>query len=192
MHHWAHSQKLGVRARQRRPFRAPPAMDQLTCTRFLWSRSTRLEKRTKESYRWACFFVGAAPRSACFVPRHKQPFMILKVVRARAQVFGVHVCVLPLRLSSFFFLPSLLSFSLSLSLSALVIIFIFVSIIIFISFLHLSSSFLISIFQWSLTLSMFFIFRFIRPNFISFYEVLCNCSVNLASKLTQKPSEKRG
>ena len=34
MHHWAHSQKLGVRARQRRPFRAPPAMDQLTCTRF--------------------------------------------------------------------------------------------------------------------------------------------------------------
>ena len=31
--HWVHSQMLGVRARQRRPFQASLVMDQLTCTR---------------------------------------------------------------------------------------------------------------------------------------------------------------
>ena len=35
VHHWVHEQMLGVRAGQRRPLRAPPVMDQLTCTRFL-------------------------------------------------------------------------------------------------------------------------------------------------------------
>ena len=30
---------LGLRARQRRPFRAPPVMDQLACTRFFWTLS---------------------------------------------------------------------------------------------------------------------------------------------------------
>ena len=43
VHHLVHPQMLGVRARQRRPFRAPLVMDQLTCTRFFFSsRSTRL------------------------------------------------------------------------------------------------------------------------------------------------------
>ena len=36
IHRWVHSQMLGVRARQRLPFRAPPVMDQLTCTRFFF------------------------------------------------------------------------------------------------------------------------------------------------------------
>ena len=39
-----------VCVRQRRPFRAPLVMDQLMCA-FFWSRSTRLETRTKESNR---------------------------------------------------------------------------------------------------------------------------------------------
>ena len=55
---------IGVRARQREAFRALPAMDQLTCTRFFWSRSTRLETRTKGSNRWASYCVGAKPGSA--------------------------------------------------------------------------------------------------------------------------------
>ena len=55
---------LGVRARQRRSFRAPLVMCQLACTHFFWSRSTRLETRTKEFNRSAKFFVGAEPASA--------------------------------------------------------------------------------------------------------------------------------
>ena len=43
--------------RQKRPFRAPLPMDQLTCTRFFWSRSTRLGTRTKEPNNCASFGV---------------------------------------------------------------------------------------------------------------------------------------
>ena len=50
---WFNSHMISVRTRQRRP---PLVMDQLTCTRFFWSPSTRLETRTKESNRWAGFF----------------------------------------------------------------------------------------------------------------------------------------
>ena len=53
-HHWVHSQMLGVRARARqgRPFRAPPAMTRSRARVFFFrSRWARLETRTKESYK---------------------------------------------------------------------------------------------------------------------------------------------
>ena len=76
---------------------------------FLVSFSASLETRTKESNRWAGFFCVLhlkAPQKRLFGPRHREPIEILRVVRARACVFGVHVCVFFFPFAS----PSLLFF----------------------------------------------------------------------------------
>ena len=110
---------LGVRARQRRPFRAPPVMDQRTCTFFFWSRSTSLETRTRESNRWAsCFFEGAKPAGALKAPAWTSAQAtgcdLESGSRKSISVLG-SMSVFCLSVSPLFFLPSLLSVSLSLS-----------------------------------------------------------------------------
>ena len=64
------SQMLGVRTRQRRPFRAPPVMDQLTCTRFFLVSFRPVFKHGPKSLTVEqIFFVGAGTckrlESAC-------------------------------------------------------------------------------------------------------------------------------
>ena len=54
---WVHSQMLDVRARQRRPFRAPPAMDQLTCTRLFLVLVRPLLKHGPKSLTVGLFFL---------------------------------------------------------------------------------------------------------------------------------------
>ena len=60
----ARQQMLGVCARQRRPFRAQPVMEQLTCTHFSGLVRPVLKHRQKSLTVGQGFFVGAKPASA--------------------------------------------------------------------------------------------------------------------------------
>ena len=76
VHHWVHSQILGVRSRQKRPFRAPPVMDQLACTRFFLICGPSL---TVEQFFWWVLEPASALKALA-----RQPIVIFRVVCARA------------------------------------------------------------------------------------------------------------